>query len=312
MGFLYRFARVVRHPNEAVFFGEKMQKGWIKLYRKIQYNEIWTDEEPFDHRSAFIDLLLTANHEEKKIYFNGQQIEVKEGQRIVSVRSLAARWKWPKSKVERFLDRLEKDGMIKKESDTKKTLLTIENYSKFQSKSRDTNEDTDRDTEEDTNWDTENRINTSKTRNRWDTNEDTNRDTDRDTNGAQSRSNKKIKKNKNDICTSKEQAKKVVDLYNQKCPSLPQVEKLTDGRIRSINARLKEYTEDELIKGFEKAEASAFLRGENGKWKASFDWIMKPGNLQKINEGNYDDKKKQGHTQTKYDFKALQKMIEGG
>ena len=44
---------------------------------------------------------------------------------------------------------------------------------------------------------------------------------------------------------------------------------------------------------FEKAEASSFLKGANGRdWSANFDWLIKDSNMVKVLEGNYDDKQK--------------------
>ena len=86
----------------------------------------------------------------------------------------------------------------------------------------------------------------------------------------------------------KEKAEKIVEMYHTQCPSLPKVIKLTDARIRCINSRLKEFTEEDIETAFIKVENSPFLKGEKGDWKASFDWIMKSGNLAKILEGNYD------------------------
>ena len=90
--------------------------------------------------------------------------------------------------------------------------------------------------------------------------------------------------------SKKEIAKRIVDMYHIQCPSLPRVAKLTDARIKAIYARLKEYSEEDIETAFVKAENSAFLRGDNGKWKAGFDWIMNPNNIVKILEGNYDDR----------------------
>ena len=127
-------------------------QGWVKIYRQIQESAIWTDEEPFDRRSAFIDLILMANHADKKMIFNGQPIEVKAGQRITSIRSLAERWHWSTNRVLRFLDLLENLEMIERKSDKQKTLLTIVNYSKFQV-CQNTNGDTDGDSNGDSNGD---------------------------------------------------------------------------------------------------------------------------------------------------------------
>lgn len=108
------------------------QKGWIKLQRKITDCWIWDDGSPFDRRSAWIDLLLTVNHVDKKVVLDGQITTVKRGQILTSVRKLSERWKWSRTKVTAFLGILEKDGMVLKESDTKKTLITVENYGFYQ------------------------------------------------------------------------------------------------------------------------------------------------------------------------------------
>jgi hypothetical protein len=111
---------------------EVAEKGWIKTYRKIQDCWIWLEKEPFDKRSAWIDLLLTANHEEVKIRFNGDFITVEKGQILTSIRKLADKWHWSVDKVLRFLRLIESDGMIKKDSDNFRTLITIENYELYQ------------------------------------------------------------------------------------------------------------------------------------------------------------------------------------
>ena len=111
-----------------------MSHGYIKLFRQIQECDFLWDsaDEPFDKRSAWIDLLLMANHKDKRIMFNGKAITVKAGQRITSMRGLAVRWHWSRNKVKRYLDLLEGEGMLTKECDSKKTLVTIVNYGKFQ------------------------------------------------------------------------------------------------------------------------------------------------------------------------------------
>lgn len=82
----------------------------------------------------------------------------------------------------------------------------------------------------------------------------------------------------------------VVSKFNTICISFPKVTKLTDAREKTIKARLKEYSMQDIITVFEKAEKSDFLRGKSGKFKASFDWIMKAANFIKVLEGNYDNR----------------------
>lgn len=105
--------------------------GWIKIHRQIQNCLIW-DDKPFNMASAWIDLLLLANHEDKETIFDKKPILVKRGQRITSVRELSDRWGWGKDKTLRFLRLLESEKMIVKESDSRRTLLTIVNYGIYQ------------------------------------------------------------------------------------------------------------------------------------------------------------------------------------
>lgn len=109
------------------------EQGWIKLHRCIRSNWIWNDK-PFSRGQAFLDLLLMVNHEDKKIIFNGSLTEVKRGSCITSIRKLGDRWGWSNKKIKMFLDQLQGDQMITYESNTKRTLVTIEKYDLYQSK----------------------------------------------------------------------------------------------------------------------------------------------------------------------------------
>lgn len=106
--------------------------GWIKLHRKIQYSAIWQDDEPFDRRSAWIDLLMMANHSERKILFDGKIVTVERGQFLTSILKLSQRWKWDRKKVSKFLNLLETDEMVTTKRTTHGTTITIVNYEKFQ------------------------------------------------------------------------------------------------------------------------------------------------------------------------------------
>ena len=108
-----------------------MAKGWISIHRQIWDCWVWKDK-PFSKGQAWIDLLLMVNHEDKKTLIGNQLITVKRGSRITSIRKLCDRWGWSNTKVRAFLSLLEQDGMIVVKSDTKKTTLTIVNYSDYQ------------------------------------------------------------------------------------------------------------------------------------------------------------------------------------
>lgn len=120
-----------------------MVEGWIFLHRKLQECEIWANSQPFDMRSAWVDLLLLANHRDAAIIFDYEPMTVKRGQYLTSVRKLSARWNWSKNRTLKYLRLLESLGMIHRESNNQRTLITIDNYSIYQDM-QDTGEDTKR------------------------------------------------------------------------------------------------------------------------------------------------------------------------
>lgn len=83
----------------------------------------------------------------------------------------------------------------------------------------------------------------------------------------------------------------VVDKYHEICISLPKVIKVTDARKRKVKARIKSFGVDHIAEAFYKVEASDFLTGRNGQWKANFDWLMKSDeHMIRVLEGYYDNR----------------------
>lgn len=80
----------------------------------------------------------------------------------------------------------------------------------------------------------------------------------------------------------------IVEAYN--ITGLPQVTKLTQPRRAAMRQRWKEHPNTEWwIAYFARVRRSPFLMGQKVVgWKATFDWLLKPANLQKVIEGNYD------------------------
>ncbi len=107
-------------------------QGWIKLFRKILDSWIWNTGEPYDRRSAWIELLLMANHAENKFMFNGHLFIVPAGSFITSETKLAARWKWSRKKVDGYLTALENGDSITLIKNRKSTMISIENWEKYQ------------------------------------------------------------------------------------------------------------------------------------------------------------------------------------
>lgn len=106
-------------------------EGWIKLHRCVRSNWVWNDK-PFNRGSAWLDLLMLVNHQDKKIIFNGILTNVEKGSCITSLRKLSERWGWSISKTKRFFEQLQDEKMLSFKSDTKKTLVTIKNWDLYQ------------------------------------------------------------------------------------------------------------------------------------------------------------------------------------
>lgn len=108
-------------------------KGYIKLFRSVRDNWIWSNgDAPFDAFHAWVDLLMMVNHKDRDVLFDGRLIPVKAGSRITSLHALSERWHWSVHKVSDFLDILEHDNMITQSRDSRKTLVTIVNYGFYQ------------------------------------------------------------------------------------------------------------------------------------------------------------------------------------
>lgn len=103
-------------------------QGYIKLQRKIQEHWIYQEKRKFSKYEAWLDMLMMANHKPNKFVHGNELVEVDKGEFITSELKLMERWDWGKNKLRLYLDLLEKDGMIVKKSDRKKTSITICNY----------------------------------------------------------------------------------------------------------------------------------------------------------------------------------------
>jgi DNA-binding transcriptional MocR family regulator len=109
-----------------------MSTGWIKLSRDMTDHWLWTGE--FSRAQAWIDLLLHASHSDsQKMIIKGEVISWERGQQIRSIKTLEKSWGWSRSKVNRFLELLEKDGMIERKGGHLTTIISVCNYDSFQS-----------------------------------------------------------------------------------------------------------------------------------------------------------------------------------
>lgn len=107
----------------------KEKTAFFAVARKYLNSELWLMD-PFSRGQAWLDLVGRASYEDGEL--------TKRGELLVSERNLAKRWKWTTSKVRRFLQFLEAEGMITRSSNrsgnrsTWGSVVTIEKYEDYQ------------------------------------------------------------------------------------------------------------------------------------------------------------------------------------
>ena len=81
---------------------EKKGGGYIAFSRSLFDDDLWLAE-PFTRGQAWIDLIKLANYEPGYIIKRGIRVDLERGDVGWSEVELAARWKWSRGKVRRFL-----------------------------------------------------------------------------------------------------------------------------------------------------------------------------------------------------------------
>ena len=114
---------------------------------------------------------------------------------------------------------------------------------------------------------------------------------------------------------------RIMQMYNETCPSLPKLCELNDERLVLIKNIVNKYSLSDIQRVFSKAEASDFFKGKGkDNWVADFDWIMEEEHFIKIHSGCYDNWKKSSKNpngihnfqqRTDIDYEALKKRIYG-
>lgn len=102
---------------------------FIKLHRSILESAVFTDAEVL---RLWIYLLCKASVDDRKIIMNGRVVNISRGQLVTGRKALAANIGTTESKVYRSLKLLQELGCISVEVNNKFSLVTIENWGKFQ------------------------------------------------------------------------------------------------------------------------------------------------------------------------------------
>ena len=253
-----------------------MQQGWITLHRSLLDNFLWEDK-PFTKGQAWVDLLLNANHEDKKIMFDGSVVEVKRGEKITSIRQLSERWGWSTTKTKKFLNVLQSEKMLTYFSNSKKTTYTVVNYNKYQDLNN-------------------SKSNTEVTQKKHRSNTEV---TQKNTNNNDNNDN-----NDNNIYTLVQKA------WNDLSENIPKVNFIKENSTRSkhLKARIEEVGEEKFIEVLKSVSDSDFLCGKNNSnWTITFDWFINASNFVKVMEGNYNNRTTQ--KQDTNEFKNYGELI---
>lgn len=107
------------------------ERGVFAVDRGIFDHPVFADE-PFTEREAWQWLISEASFRDRKRNVSGRIVALKRGQLSASVRFMADRWKWGKSSVERFLQKLRNEAMVGTDSGTGILVITISNYARYQ------------------------------------------------------------------------------------------------------------------------------------------------------------------------------------
>lgn len=225
--------------------------GYIKLHRRIGQNAIWENSNLL---KVWLWCLMKAHWRDGySQIFNGSKREIKRGQFLTGRKRGAKECNLPESTFWWCLKKLETFEGILLESEQKKTLVTVLNYESYQGGG-----DTD-------GQKIDNRLTTD---------------------GQQIDTDEEVKKERRE----EERYTSIRDHWNStaKQHGLATVIRLSDKRMRAVDARLKEKDFD-FAKIVEEIGKSEFLRGSTG-WKVDFDFVFcSANNYLKILEGKYRD-----------------------
>lgn len=235
--------------------------GWVG--QNAQYLKWWTL------------LRREASWTDKTVWYNHQQVYLQARQVIVTVNSLVKQWQVSKPTVIHFLQRLEHEKLIERQTDSRKTIITITPLGWADSEVKQevtpavkVDHDVDHQTYRQPLppiYNKEKNIIAS--------------------GGARTREEEVANIDFDEI----------ISFFNQqmKGKGIQQVAIITSER-RQAFERLVSQTgvnKDTLKQAIKNAAESDFLNGKGPKgWVASFDWMMMPQNFQKVLENNYRNK----------------------
>lgn len=253
-------------------------RGFVKLNRKVLCFDWYSD---LNMRVMYIHLLLTASWEDYT-YSDGRKI--KRGQCRTTMPNLWAGCGLTEKQSRSALERLKKAGIVAVERLPKYSIITILGYDEYQHRGS--------------------------------------QEGGQGSGEGQSAGQSEVsqvgsptiyKENKNIRNEEAEEAARLqgiihsaVSEYNSVCVSLEPVNaEITYHQAQLIRQACKELHGVTFREYFSRVERSAFLTGKSGKFKANFDWLLRPENIAKILTGKYDMNYQRSENQrTERDYNA--------
>lgn len=101
--------------------------GRVALTKRVRRHEVWTHD-PANYASAWCDLLLLANDEQRTVHLRGEPVVLERGQLAWSQLGLAKEWSRSPEWVAAFLKFCVSQQMVRVETSHRKTVITILNY----------------------------------------------------------------------------------------------------------------------------------------------------------------------------------------
>ena len=236
--------------------------GWVG--QNAQYLKWWTQ------------LRREASWTDKTVWYNHQQVYLQARQVIVTVNSLVKQWQVSKPTVIHFLQRLEHEKLIERQTDSRKTIITITPLGWADSEVKQEVASVvkvDHDVDHQSYHQPLPPIINNKEKNII------------ASGGARTREEEVANKDFDEI----------ISFFNQqmKGKGIQSVAIITSER-RQAFERLMSQTgvnKEGVKQAIKNASESDFLNGKGPKgWVASFDWMMMPQNFQKVLENNYRNK----------------------
>ena len=236
--------------------------GWVG--QNAQYLKWWTQ------------LRREASWTDKTVWYNHQQVYLQARQVIVTVNSLVKQWQVSKPTVIHFLQRLEHEKLIERQTDSRKTIITITPLGWADSEVKQEVASVVK-VDHDVDYPTYHQplppiIN------------------HKETNiiasgGARTREEE----------VANHDFDEIISFFNQqmKGKGIQQVAIITSERRQAFDRLVSQtgVNKDTLKQAIKNAAESDFLNGKGPKgWVASFDWMMMPQNFQKVLENNYRNK----------------------